>query len=101
MEVENMLTTDDRLLIGVHFDGSIEAGNVWLASPGAAYVPYAPVDDFDAIRVSTGGEYWQDEDNNRVWVMLRGGTWQPGNWEEWVTTPDHLLYETTYLRIAP
>jgi hypothetical protein len=29
-----------------------------------------------------------------------GGTWQPGGCAEFVTTPDMLLYETTYLSIA-
>jgi len=105
MEVENMLTTDDTLVIGVEFEGSIDA-NVWLSSPGAPYVPYVDLADgdpgagIDDVIASAGGTYWQDTTNDRVWIKLRGGTWLPGNWAEFVTTPDMLLYETTELRIT-
>lgn len=105
MEVENMLTTDDTLVIGVQFDGSIPA-NVWLSSPGNPYVPYTdlgagdPMAGLDDVIASEGGTYWQDTANNRVWMKLRGGTWLPGGWAEFVLTPDMLLYETTLVRIT-
>lgn len=105
MEVENMLTTDDTMVIGVQFDGSLEAA-VWMSSPGAPYVPYTdlgagdPGAGIDDVIASDGATYWQDSANDRVWIKLRGGSWQPGGWAEFVLTPDMQLYETTYLRIA-
>jgi hypothetical protein len=105
MEVENMLTTDDTLVIGVQFDGSIPA-NVWLSSPGNQVVPYENLADgnpgagIDDVISSGGGTYWQDAANDRVWIKLRGGSWLPGNWADFVLTPDMLLYETTRVNVA-
>jgi len=105
MEVDNMLTTDDTLVLGVEFDGDIPA-NVRLSSPGNAWVWYTDVTDgdpgagLDDVIASAGGTYWQDTANDRVWIKLRGGTWLPGNWADFVLTPDMLLYEPTLLRIT-
>jgi hypothetical protein len=102
MEVENMLTTDDTVVIGVEFEGSIPA-NVRLSSPGNAWAWYTnlgPGAGIDDVIASDGGTYWQDSANDRVWIKLRGGTWLPGNWAEFVVTPDMLLYETTYLYVT-
>ncbi len=105
MEVENMLTEEDTLVIGVHFDGSIPA-NVWLSSFGNPYVPYTnlavgnPSAGVADVIASPGGTYWQDTAGNRVWIKLRGGTWMPGGWPEFVLTPDMVLYETTQVHIT-
>jgi hypothetical protein len=53
------------------------------------------------VRDSAGQTWWQDTANDRVWVKLRGGSWQ--FWDQTgthaVPTSDELLYETTILHI--
>lgn len=89
-------------MIGVDFEGSIPA-NVRMSSPGNAWAWYTNLGsgaDIDDVIASDGGTYWQDTANDRVWIKLRGGTWLPGNWADFVLTPDMALYEPTYLRIT-
>jgi hypothetical protein len=101
MEVENMLTTSDAVLVGIPFSDAITNVYVRMSSPGNSWVGYTPVGSFNAARESAGGVYFREAGQNRIWVKVRGGSWAPGNWAEWVTTQDHLLYETSYLYIQP
>lgn len=105
MEFENMLTPADTLLIGIEFSGAIQARVRTSPSPTRdgggnqyAVTTYQLLGDFEAVRNSVGGTYWQDTTNNRVWVKLRGGDWV-SNGQPYAANSDQLIYETTYLRI--
>ena len=96
MEVENMLTTDDLVVIGIEFDGSLDPV-VQMLSYGTPE-EYTALTSLQEVRDSQGATYWQDNANNLVWVKLRGGHWE--FWTDEVDpTPDELLYESTVLRI--
>ena len=99
VNVENMLTEDDKLLIGIEFDGALDI-IVRFQGQGKAYT-YEALNSLEEVRNSDGETYWQDRENHRVWVKLRGGRWQfwTDNEEEDVPSMDELLYETMQLRI--
>lgn len=99
VNVENMLTEEDVQLIGIQFDGAFDV-EVRMQAYGSQY-GYENLNSFDEVRNSTGSTFWQDRENNLVWVKLQGGSWS-----FWTTDPnedvpsmDELLYETTQLRI--
>ncbi|MEQ8822337.1 MAG: G8 domain-containing protein [Sumerlaeia bacterium] len=99
MTVENLMTEDDTVVVGVQFDGSIDP-NVYLRYPGnGAFTVYSEVASLEAVIESVGETYWRDTTGNRVWVRLRGGTWVPPQSSD--VTNDDLLYHTTFLHIAP
>ena len=59
---------------------------------------YEELNSLNAVRNSQGATYWQDHQNNRVWVKIRGGQWV--FWTDiYDPKPDELLYEPTRLRI--
>lgn len=104
MEVENMLETTDKVLIGIHFNGNNDATVFYdlgartqnFGAPDGADIVFNEVFSFNAIRNSPGMEFYQDHANNRVWVMLQGGHWIPDGSEP-LSNP--VLYQTMYLRI--
>lgn len=107
MEVENMLTADDTLVMGIEFSGAINARVLMQPTSSedgggnpAAVTLFTPALDIDDLIASEGFTFWQDETNNRVWVKLRGGAWA-GNGTAFAPDSDQLIYETTYLRIEP
>lgn len=102
MDVENMLTTEDNVVIGIQFSGELTAG-VRMSSYTNRNEVYTEVASLDLVRQSDGAAYWQDKPNNMVWVKLRGGFWQfwTNNTNEAVPTSDDLLYEQTVLKIYP
>jgi hypothetical protein len=107
MEVENMLSEDDTLLLGIQFSGAVTAAVEFetvakVITGGAPFTgaTFQPVADFEAVRESTELVFWQDTTNNRVWVKLVGGTWV-GNGTPFAATADPLLYQTSYLNITP
>ncbi len=102
MDVENMLTTDDMVVIAIQFDGAVNAG-VRMASYTNRNEMYQQAESREAVRQSAGATYWQDKANNLVWVKLRGGFWQfwTANTNEAIPSSDDLLYEQTVLKIYP
>lgn len=102
MTVENMLTTDDQLLISVQYDGSRTA-SVRMFVYNGRVENYQKLNSLDQVRASAGAAFWQDTTNNRVWIKIRGGYWQfwTTNTNEAVPSNDNLLYETTTLQIRP
>ena len=107
VSVENMLTVNDELVLGVEFSGaySVEAlySTTWYhymdLNHGAFRNDYAPVADFAALLASSGETYWQDVANNRVWVKMQGGVAQPWNPNDFPPTADEVLYRLFHLRI--
>jgi len=103
LRFENMLEETDTLVLGVQFDGGTTPTNVYHigGGSGASVRGYESVGSLQAVRDHVGHAYWQDTDNDRLWVKLRGGSWQ--FWDqtglEAVPTSDELLYETTILHI--
>lgn len=98
MYVENMRDSTDLQLICIQFDGDLNP-SVQMQSGGNLEV-YNAVNSLEAVRSSTGRTYWQDKAADRVWIMLRGGSWR--YWTSNPQTPippDDLLYEPTAIRV--
>ena len=102
MDVENMLTTDDLLVVGIQFDGTINA-RVRMRAYTTFFQNYQAVNSLAEVRASSGATYWQDKPNNMMWMKLRGGFWQfwTNNAAEALPTSDELLYEPMYVEILP
>jgi hypothetical protein len=100
---ENMLETEDTLLLGVQFSGAIAPNAVYTiaAGSGASVRVYEEMDSLQEVRDSDGLTYWRDTDANLLWVKLQGGSWQ--FWDQSgqfaVPTSDELLYENTVLHL--
>jgi len=96
---ENFLTADDTLVIGVEFSGEVTPTVYIGAHP--FYQGYTAVGSLQEVRDSDGETWWQDTENDRVWVKLRGGFWQ--FWDQSgqfaAPTSDDLLYEPQVLHI--
>ena len=99
VNVENMMTTNDTQVIGIQFDGSINP-TVYLQSPGSLRT-YTNVNSLNEVINSSGETFWQDVQNNRVWIKIQGGYWQYWTNDPLVSVPsnDDLLYNTSILRI--
>lgn len=98
--VENMLTSDDTAVIGIQFDGSVNARVAMVANN--AIQAYEQVGSREAVINSiTGNVYYQDAAANRVWIKIRGGFWAVNPLSTVDPTADELLYEPTLLRIFP
>jgi hypothetical protein len=102
MNVDNMLTTDDQLLIGIQYDGAITA-TVRMFVYNGRVENYQKLGSLAEVRASAGATFWQDNTNHRVWVKMRGGYWQfwTTDTNEAAPSSDDLLYETTTLQIRP
>ncbi len=110
VEVENALTADDHAVLGVRFDGSHAAGVFATSGYNAADAGYElrpqsqfmrhydEVSSLGEVLASDGEVFWQDADNDLVWLKLAGGL--P---DEYVESSDPLsderLYELFKLRI--
>jgi hypothetical protein len=99
LNFENMLEPQDTLVIGIQFSGDVTP-EVSVESYGR-FQAYNAVESLQAVRDSAGETWWQDTENDRVWVKLRGGFWQFWDLtgEEAVPTNDELLYENTTLHL--
>ncbi|MEP5610879.1 MAG: G8 domain-containing protein [Cyclobacteriaceae bacterium] len=102
VNVDNMLTGDDTQILGVEFDGSIAAIEVFTTVFGS-FDYYQEVGSLQEVRDSEGATYWQDVVGDRVWVKIRGGVWQfwTENPEEGAPNFEDLTYETFQLVIRP
>lgn len=105
--VENMLTADDTLILGVEFSGSYDVAELYTTTwPNYMYLNhgdyrnnYTPVANFPALLASPGETYWQDAANDRVWIKLVGGVDQPWNPNDYPPTADEVLYRLFHLRV--
>lgn len=99
VNVHNMLTEEDSLIVGIHFDGGINP--VVFTQAYQFYEVYDEVENLEAVRNSTGKTWYQDSDNDMVWVKLKGGIWQFWTTDPTVDEPssDDLLYEEFQLVI--
>ncbi|MEQ9405039.1 MAG: G8 domain-containing protein [Cyclobacteriaceae bacterium] len=96
MYVENMMEDTDTQVIGIEFDGSVTGLTVRLQREfNGSFSTYDQVNSLQEVRDSEGETWWQDSSNNRVWVKLRGGVWEPKSDDDF----DDTLNETMVLRI--
>jgi hypothetical protein len=100
VNVENMLEPTDTQVIGIQFEGTINA-SVRLSVDSDTWFNYAKLDSLQEVIDSDGETFWQDKDNNRVWVKIKGGRWEfwTNNPEEDLPNSDELIYETVLLQI--
>lgn len=78
MEVENMKEETDLQVIGIQFDGSIDP-EVFLAqvTDESNWTAYSSVNSLQEVINSAGETFWQDKPNDRIWVKIKGGHWEP------------------------
>ena len=64
---------------------------------------YEHLNSLNDVIQSSGATWFQDTDNNLVWVKIRGGFWRywTDDTSQSVPSSDDLLYETMELRIRP
>jgi hypothetical protein len=101
MNVDNMLNVSDQVVMGIQYDGTLNA-TVRMRSVND-FDNYVSVASLDAVRQSAGATYWQDKPNNKVWIKIRGGFWRfwTTNPNEAIPSSDELLYKSTILQIRP
>ncbi|MGZ8242445.1 Ig-like domain-containing protein [Methylomagnum sp.] len=111
-QVENMLTQDSTVVVGVRFSGALPvrvAATTYNPNgltnvdcvPSTVYCrSYQAVESLAAVIASPGETFWQDTENQVVWMKLRGGL------EDSYVAPEDLLpfseatmYEAINLRI--
>lgn len=100
VNVENMLEASDTQVIGIQFDGNINASvRLWVDTD--TWFNYTELNSLQEVINSTGETFWQDNTNNRVWVKIRGGRWEfwTNNPQEDLPSSDELIYETVILKI--
>ena len=102
MTLENMLTSSDSVMLGVHYDGATAPRRVFV-SPGSN-------SDFDgnsramtaganraAVAASQGTVYWRDTANNLIWIKVV--PFAQNFWVGEVPGSDSDLYRPLSLRI--
>ncbi|MBK8565881.1 MAG: right-handed parallel beta-helix repeat-containing protein [Saprospiraceae bacterium] len=105
--MENMLTNNDTLILGVQFSGEYAVEELYTTTwhsymnlnHGIYRNDYAAVADFASLLASPGETYWQDATNDRVWVKLVGGVQQWFNPGDFPPTADEELYRMFRLRL--
>ena len=100
--LENMIATDDSMILGVQFDGATTPKSVYL-SPGHQGVFGANSRNMvsganlAAVSAGAGNVYWRDTANNLVWVKVVPFT--TNFWTAEVAGSDNDLYRSISLRI--
>lgn len=76
MDVENMISASDMQVIGIQFDGDI-APIVFLQqqSDPNNYEIYKTRSSLEDVIDSDGETWWQDANNDLIWVKIKGGLW--------------------------
>ena len=91
MSVTNAIQASDTMLMGVSFDGSLNAGAHLIAGYAEGDVAsWSSTDSrwqyvrkirqgasLDEVKASGGDVLWQDRANNLVWIKVQGGTPSP------------------------
>ncbi len=101
MDVESMLEPEDLIVVGIEFDGSIDPV-VFLQQRSNLnnYQVYEELTSLEEVIASSGEKWWQDKENDRVWVKIKGGLWSSPSG----TTADNfndVANETMILKIRP
>ena len=100
--IENMLTSNDSIVLGVHYDGATAPSRVFL-SPGDSSDSGANSRNMTsganraAVVASAGNVYWRDTANNLIWVKIVPFT--TNFWAGEVAGSDFDLYRSLSLRI--
>src|SRR5690606_34135600 len=112
--VENMLSENDTLLIGIEYHADYDITQVYTSTmyhymdPNHEDIPnsfeyktvFEEVNNFNAVRDSEGeAVYWHDQSEGVVWMKIIGGMQHPWNPEDYAPTDDELLYRMFNLRI--
>ncbi len=118
MTVENMLTTNDTVVLAVEYSGAYLVSQVytssfpnfmstaheqWIPNPASATdikQVYTEVNSYEEVLAAKGGGvYWHDRCNNLVWMKLKGGIQQVWNDNDYSPVSDERLYRLFNLRI--
>ena len=100
--LENMISANDSVMLGVHFDGAAPMQRVYL-SPGhqgllgANSRNMVSGPNLAAVSAGAGNVYWRDTANNLVWVKVVPFT--TNFWTNEVAGSDNDLYRSISLRI--
>jgi sorbitol-specific phosphotransferase system component IIA len=111
--IENMLTTNDSLILAVEYHGDYAINQVYISSwpnfmdPNHANWPtsyaykhvYQAVGSRNQVINSAGETYWHDRANNKVWIKIKGGIQQIWNDTDYSAVSDQRLYRLFHLRI--
>lgn len=90
--ITNLLSSDDEIIVGFDFSGDITA-KVTINKPFTTvlYHTYAKVNSFEEVRNSETEAFWQDKNNNKVWIKIKGGRVQNElneiTWENYIYQP--------------
>ncbi len=110
--IENMLTTQDTLVMAVEYSGSFEVTQVYSSTfwnifePNHEQAPsfsrkhvFEQLENREAVLSSNVESYWHDAENDLVWMKIIGGI-DPG-WddEDYSETSDQRLYRKFRMRI--
>jgi hypothetical protein len=105
LNLSNMHTTADKLILAVPFSGSrtVQAYLTtrelyWDVQQLGTPVRYLTQVHSFASLLTTDNSFWQDNASNQVWVNVSGGMALPGG-EPANPLSDEALYRVTYLRI--
>ncbi len=110
--IENMLTSQDTLVMAVEYSGSFGVTQVYSSTYWNIFEPnheaapsfsrkhvFEPLENRGAVLSSTIESYWHDQENDLVWMKIIGGI-DPG-WddEDYSETSDQRLYRKFRMRI--
>jgi parallel beta-helix repeat protein len=98
MHVENMLEATDTQVIGIEFDGTLPDPFVQIRRNNGWHIneTYQQVGSLQEVRDSEGATWWRDTSNDRIWLKIRGGVWQPRDGDNFVDE----TYQQMVLRIT-
>ena len=100
--LENMIASNDSIMLGVHFDGAASLQRVFL-SPGhqgtfgADSRNMVSGANLAAVSAGAGNVFWRDTENNLVWVKVV--PFAKNFWTAEVAGSDNDLYRSISLRI--
>lgn len=118
MTVENMLTSNDTVVLAIEYSGNYQVSQVytssfpnfmsqshedWIPNPPSSTdikQVYKAVNSYEEV-LSTqgGGVFWHDRCKNLVWVKIKGGIQQIWNDNNFSPISDERLYRLFNLRI--
>jgi hypothetical protein len=78
----NCYRSDDAFLMWVEFDANVAITIAYYAhnynGTGTARRTLTPAANLNAVEAGAGDLYWRDTDNNRIYVLIKGGLVYPG-----------------------
>lgn len=110
--IENMLTSQDTLVMAVEYSGSFEVSQVYSSTfwnifePNHEQAPtfsrkhvFEELANQEAVLSSNIESYWHDVENDLVWMKIIGGIEQGWNDEDYDEFSDERLYRKFRMRI--